>query len=370
MERISRLYPYRVLDSLQSLLEAIQTSSPHVIVPCDDGAVWQLHALHQARPELRTLIERSLGPASTFEIASNRADFMDIAGELGIRIPETRRVQSLPQLAEAFAALGNSAFLKLDKTTGGKGVRSVTSLDEAREAWESLRRAPDFLTACGRWLALHDAVALWNLQHRGEPRMTLQRFIDGRPANAMLACKEGRLLALTTVEVLSADIPTGAALAVRMIENKEIRHAAECIARRLQLSGFHGLDFMLEHKTGHAYLIELNPRCTQLGHLETPPSGDLAGAFARAFNNTPAPVDPPREPLAATTVLFFPQALSLSRYADYCYNAHIDVPWEEPGLVRELMRSDWRQRTLLGRLSYAMRSRERVPVFFIAPEPD
>ncbi|PYU61922.1 MAG: hypothetical protein DMG55_05910 [Acidobacteria bacterium] len=42
---------------------------------------------------------------------------------------------------------------------------------------------------------------------------------------------------------------------------------AEKMVRRLNLSVLHGLDWMLETYTGKPYLIEMNLRATQVGHL-------------------------------------------------------------------------------------------------------
>ena len=365
MDRISRIYPYRILDSVQSLFEAISASQPQVVIPCDDGAVWQLHELHRTRPELRPLIERSLGAPSSYEIAASRTDLMQIAKDLQIRIPATREIETMTDLVSWFSAPGASGVLKLDRTTGGKGVRTAFSLAEARQAYAALRKPTTVLTAWGRWLAIKDALALWNLQHRRQPNMIVQQFIEGQPANTMFACKDGKVLALVTVEVLCAESSTGAALAVRVIENDEIRCAAELITERLQLSGFHGLDFILEQETGHAWLLELNPRCTQLGHLHVEGNEDLAGAFCRAFVGTDSAQVP--APFSEKTIAFFPQALTMNCYSSFFQAVQLDVPWEEPRLVRELMRCDWRERRLLGRMFFAIRPRGRTPVDFEAP---
>jgi hypothetical protein len=71
---ISKIYPYRGLGSLRSLHEAITSARPDLIIPCGDDVVWQLHELHRTKPELRPLIERSLGAASGYEtVASERS---------------------------------------------------------------------------------------------------------------------------------------------------------------------------------------------------------------------------------------------------------------------------------------------------------
>ena len=51
---------------------------------------------------------------------------------------------------------------------------------------------------------------------------------------------------------------SGHATVVRRIAHREMVDATIKIARRLELSGFHGFDFMLAEHTNDAYLIELN----------------------------------------------------------------------------------------------------------------
>jgi len=313
-------------------------------------------------PELRLLIERSLGGPSGYEIVVRRAELMQIAEEMGIRTPRTRIIRSATDLREWFSGLGTSGVLKLDRTCGGKGVRIGHSLTEAEQALSMMRIPSTFMTAFGRWLLIHDALAFWKWKSYGQPAVTIQQFVAGRPANTLLACREGKVLAMVTVEVLFAQSTTGTALAVRLIENEEIRTAAERIAERLQLSGFHGLDFILEEETGHAYLIELNPRCTQLGHLRIAPEGDLAGVFCRSFSGATLPED--AEFVSQETIAFFPEALMSHPQCPYLRTAYVDAPWEEPRLVREMMRRDWRDRRPLARLYRAIRSPKHVAVNF------
>jgi biotin carboxylase len=102
--------------------------------------------------------------------------------------------------------------------------------------------------------------------------------------------------------------------------------AAEKTIRRLGLSGLHGFDFMLEANTGNAYLIEINARTTQVGHLTLGSGRDLPAALYSAVSN---------------------EALRLIA-------AYHDVPWQESELVRTCIQirpkrkswyleSDWTQ---------------------------
>jgi hypothetical protein len=360
------MYRYRGLDSIESLYEAIILAGPDLVVPCDDGVVWQLHELHRTKPELRPLIERSLGAATGYEVVAGRAELMQIAHELQVRTPETKEIRDRTDLRAWFSGpgltTGGSGVLKLDWTCGGKGVRIVRSLAEAERAMDVMRQPVTFMTALGRWLLIHDATAFWKWKNHRRPAFTLQQFVKGRPANAMLACREGQVLAMLTVEVLCAQSSMGTALVARPIENDEIRTAAERIAQRLQLSGFHGLDFMIEDGTGFAYLIELNPRCTQLGHLQIGTQGDLVGVLCGAFGSTRPPQDKRR--ISEETIAFFPEVLWSKPECSYLETAYVDIPWEEPRLVQELMRRDWRDRQFLARLYRAIRPPKQSAVVF------
>ena len=57
---ISRHFRYGGARSMAGLKAAIEAAGPDVIVPCDDGVVWQMHRLHAQVPALRPVIERSL----------------------------------------------------------------------------------------------------------------------------------------------------------------------------------------------------------------------------------------------------------------------------------------------------------------------
>lgn len=358
---ISKIYSYRGLDSLESLYEAITSAKPDFLVPCDDGVVWQLHELYRIKPELRALIERSLGAASGYETVACRAKLMQIAQELNIRVPQTKEINDANDLRAWFSMPGVSGVLKLDRTCGGKGVQFAHSLAEAEGALASMRQPVNILTALGRWLLIHDALAFWKWKNHRQPVFTLQQYISGRPANTMLVCHEGKVLAMVTVEVLYAQSSTGTALVVQLIENDEIKTSAERIAQRLGLSGFHGLDYMIEDGTGHAYLIELNPRCTQLGHLQTEMHGDLVGVFCDSFCN--ASVLQGR-PIYEETIAFFPEALFSNPECPFLNTSYVDIPWEEPRLVIEMMRGDWRDRRLLARLHRAIWPPKKTAVLF------
>jgi hypothetical protein len=135
----------------------------------------------------------------------------------------------------------------------------------------------------------------------------------------------------------------------------------------LQLSGFFGLDFMVD-QSGVPFLIELNPRCTQLGHFEFPHRASLAAVLAASLRGESPP--PPERPIRHRMIALFPQALAAGmRCRPYVSASYHDVPQDEPELVRELALRSWPQRQWRSRLYHSCtRIEPGEPVIFEALE--
>jgi hypothetical protein len=110
----------------------------------------------------------------------------------------------------------------------------------------------------------------------------------------------------------------------------------------LSASGFFGLDFIIENLSGEPYLIEMNPRCTQLGHLQFPDRADLAGALCERITGRCRPR--PQVPIRSHMIAFFPQAWKSSTRGDDWYSSFQEVPWEEKSLVEYLTHAPWPER--------------------------
>jgi len=356
---IDAIHRYRAFDSRASLADALDAAKPDIVIPCDDRVVWQLHELHERRPDLRPLIESSLGRASGHAISSQRERLLETAKSLGIRIPETQPVRSSDDLRAWFARDSARAVLKVDGTWGGSGVFFVDSAAAAEKQLANRKPRWALGAATKRLVVNRDPLALWTWRRKTEASVTIQKFVSGRPANAMIACWRGEVVGCVVVEVLSSQGFAGAGLVVRIVQNQEIMRAARLLAERLGLNGFHGLDFVIGADTGVAHLIEMNPRSTQLGHLSLPGQGDLAGAlYAKLAGKVR--VEPP-PPIDNDVVAFFPQALFAATPSQFTHRAHLDVPWDYPALTRELMRPLWPDRRWIARLYHYFRPHRVVP---------
>jgi hypothetical protein len=104
------------------------------------------------------------------------------------------------------------------------------------------------------------------------------------------------------------------------------------MVRRLNLSGLQGFDFMLETDTGSAYLIEINPRATQVGHLTLGSGRDLPAALYAAVSGEA--VHPAPKLTENDTIALFPQEWMRDPESAFLQSAYHDVPWEEPEVLR------------------------------------
>jgi len=137
--------------------------------------------------------------------------------------------------------------------------------------------------------------------------------------------------------VLKKGYSAGPATVLRLIEDVEMATAAEKMVRRLNLSGLHGFDFMLESETGNVYLIEINPRATQVGHLTLGSGRDLPAALYAAVSGEALKAAP--KVTENDTIALFPQEWVRDPASAFLRSGYHDVPWEEPELVRVCLRS-------------------------------
>ena len=200
---------YEGIFSLSSLRRAVRDCSPDIVIPCDDGVVLQLHAIHELDPSLRPVIERSLGPPENYSVVESRHQFLSAAVDLGIRVPRMRKIEKAEDLMAWHRDLGSASVLKVDGESGGNGVRISQSLDESVAAWRELHAPCSRATAWKRLIIDRDPLPLWLRRRQSSREVTVQEFIPGRPANSMLVCWRGELLSLVSVVVVAAEGPDG-----------------------------------------------------------------------------------------------------------------------------------------------------------------
>jgi predicted ATP-grasp superfamily ATP-dependent carboligase len=336
---VQQVHDYHGLMPLRSLARTIAAAKPDLVLPCDDTTSLHLHdlysqALRRGLPGSWTcsLIERSLGAPANFPILYQRTACMELAHGEGVRVPRSRVVTNTEDLKNWVAQTGFPGVLKSNRTSGGDGVCIVSTLEESERALRTLQAPPLFARAAKRALIDRDMALLRPSIVRQRHVVNAQEFVPGQEATSAIACWKGTVLASLHFEVLQRQHARGPSTVLRLIENAEMAAATEKMARRLELSGFHGFDFILQAQTGQAYLIEINPRVTQVGHLTLGPGRDLPAALYAAIT---AQVPRPAPKITENdTIALFPQEWMRNPASAFLRSGYHDVPWEEPEFVR------------------------------------
>jgi hypothetical protein len=330
---VSSRFSYRPLSPLVSLRTAMAASRPNLVIGCDDRAVTHLLQLYENAREgedapLAATIARSLGRPEIYARMISRHGFMTEARAMGIRVPDTIPVANAAELEEGLSALGLPAVLKADGSWGGEGVALVHNRHEARAAYIKLANPPSRLRSVARALRRRDQHYLLSAM-APEPRIiSLQQFIQGRPAASAFASWQGEIAGSLYYDVLVAEGTIGPPNVIRRIDDVEMAEASRKVAERFCLSGIHGMDFIRD-ATGAPYLIEINTRPTQGSTLAFGPGHDLPASLAACV----APVAGMRGAIPNDLVAFFPREWRRDPVSPYLKSAYHDVPWDDPAVL-------------------------------------
>lgn len=355
-------YRYNGNNPLGSLEAAITDFSPDIIIPACDRGVRYLHRLHdmamargEAGRKLASLIEYSLGDPAGYGVITHRFDLLDLARAEGVLVPETVQFRDdLDTNAWSHSPL-LPIILKADGTWGGRGVRISPTSESIRSDAMGLTQRPGPLKLFKSLILNRNRDWIICDWRSSTPSIIVQAIIKGRPANCAVVCWQGKVLAGIAVEVVSARGELGPSTVVEVVKGPEMMRAAERIASRLHLSGFFGLDFMIEDHSGAHYLIEMNPRCTPACSLALGEGRDLVSAFWSQISGRVVSARTPRT--GKSTIAFFPQAAAEEADASYTRlleSAYQDIPDEDPVLLREFL-CPWSERSLAGRMVDRMR---------------
>ena len=345
---VSHIYGYNGLRGTTSFTAAIAAALPDLIVPGDDLATQHLHTLYEqaqrkgnSGARICALIKRSLGAPENFRYLYARTKFIEIAQEEGILTPKTEVIGDATDLKKWLSHAGFPAVLKADRSSGGDGVRIVRTMEDAERAFQVLQAPPLIARAAKRALVDRNMTMVWPALLRRRSVVNAQSFVAGREATSAVACWRGQVVAALHFEVLKKLHPTGPATVLRLIDSADMSSAAEKMVRRLGLSGLVGFDFMLDAQTDRAYLIEINPRSTQVGHLALGSGRDLPAALYAAVSGQP--VAPAPKVTENDTIALFPLEWIRDSASAYLQTAYHDVPWDKPDLIRACVRARRKQ---------------------------
>jgi carbamoylphosphate synthase large subunit len=344
---IKRTLNFNGLNPLNSIQAAIESVAPDIVIPGDDRSVHLVHELHaralsEGRTNVATVIARSLGSPESFPVLSSRYEFLNVAREEGLHVPDTYAIREPSDLVRLKTSAAFPLVMKVDGTSAGRGVRIIHTPEGTDQFFQRARTAHATARTIKRLIVNRDRFFLRPWWLGSQPKVIAQSYVRGYPANCGVACWEGRVLAGINAEAVSAVSSTGPASVVRIISHPAMTLAAERIAKRLHLSGFFGLDFVVEEKTGTAYVIEINPRCTPLSHLRLGKGRDVVAALLREVSGQLI------EDLAETKnelIAYYPQAWHSK--SELLQSSFHDIPSSEPDYAQELLRLPWPDRSFM-----------------------
>jgi hypothetical protein len=320
---------------LGGILRAMDRWRPDIIIPADSEA-FRLLRFIAARPggpaRLRQVIDASLGAPLYRAAWGRRQEVQGLAAAAGIRIPPGRSVATVDD-ALAFASRhGYPVMLKLDDTDGGLGVAACANEEELRKAFGGL--PAEVASDPSRRQRLRGFLMrrLDGYPGRRAGGLSIQAYVAGTPAMSCFVARQGQVYAGLTATALQTAGPRAPSTVVRLAGNDEIGAATEAFARRVGFSGIGGLDFIVSHRDGRAYMTEFNPRPIPIFHLGARVGVDLAAGLREAWRGT-APRAPSRAAVEERVIPLFPQEWYRDPESEWLAACAEDIPLDDPMLL-------------------------------------
>ena len=226
-------------EYLHYLEQVLDRTGARVLITSSDGTI-ALIRRHRERLEQRVRIALAKEPA--LAIAINKRQTLEIAKQLGVRIPGAISVRTVGEVGAALREIGLPAVVKPVESWVGdehQGMRLVSQLvttpDEARRAVEKLTR--------------FGGTTLF------------QQFLSGRRESLTFLYANGEFYARFAQWGKRVNPPLGGASALgeSIALPPDITDQAERLVREIDLEGVSHIEFRRD-STGVAYLMEINPR--------------------------------------------------------------------------------------------------------------
>lgn len=297
-----------IAGSAADLLVCLESAAFRVV----QFIAWGAHTLAQTAPGAVALARTSIGGRTFCDLNTLRAQLPVLleAARLPV-LPQCTCAMLSDQDAERFARACDCQLII--KSEGGENGASVIRID-GEDAWRQIRTTAP---AGG---------------------VTLQRYVPGSVIRHSLIAWNGRVLAQFSAEQIHsrANHPFQAPTVVRLIQAPALREQATRLVISCALSGFVGLDFMVDPQTATPYLIDINPRVNSLTHLGALAGRDVCQALFDAMTGKPLHDEAPVTNTGAYASIF-PYEWLRDRHSPYLQSAASDTPWDDLGVLRQTL---------------------------------
>lgn len=291
-----------VIDSL------IDNFNPHLLLAGDDRAfllITQCAANGQIRPAARQLLERSIPAREILGKFHRESDFIANFTTLPCTPPPSVIQPTWPEIVQFAEEQGFPFLFKRDGYNAGYGISICDSMAQA-EALFSTMAGSHFL---------------------------IQRLIDGEPCQVIVSGFAGQASAAMGLRQIEACWKNGPSSVLQFLAHDLMLASARTIYEQCGLSGFAGIDFMLD-KQNRAWLLELNPRIVPAAHLGQLFGINLVGALIAAIKGAPYT---PVSPRTIDKVALFPNECIRNSSSTHLHENYHDVPWDDPGILKTII---------------------------------
>jgi len=320
------------------LARTVRAASPSLIIPCDERAVVCLQSIAREAERyrkygiddaVRSLIQHSLGATDRFDAMLLKTETAKLARSLGVLTPAAFTVATPDEALLQAETLGYPVYVKASFSWAGMGVVLCQDRADLRAALAAMTgQKPSALRGFARRLLMRD----W---YPKQVSIDVQKAIVGQPAMFCVSAKDGQALAGLGAVALQTTTPTGPSSIVEVgAPHPQMAVAAAKLIASFGASGILGFDFIIEAESGDAYFLECNPRPIPIAHLGPHVGVDLCDALAKAYRNGA----PSRVTATSTKVItLFPQEWTRAPEGLDTATTFVDVPWDDPDLLRAMV---------------------------------
>lgn len=318
-----------VFEWIKTLAGAVRAVEPELLLPGDDTALKLLMQLvleppavlrGEVQEELAALIVRSLGDPAHYATSVDKSRLFAWALEHGVPVAPGAAIDDEAGAVEVAEKVGYPVIVRPALGTAGAGVAVCDNVGALRAAIRAVPERTDWTPAGGK-------------------RAMVQRKLVGQIANHAAVAWRGREIAGFTREQLRAHpAPLGPGSVSRYAPNARIAAINTRLLAGLGVSGFVGVEYMIERATGEAYLIEINRRMVPATHTGRWAGVDLAAAFAAAVaeEEWQGPTDAPTG--TQLRLALFPQEWLRDPASRDLETLPTDAPWDDPRLFAAMLR--------------------------------
>ena len=318
----------RSLGWVQAFAAMVEATRPQLVIPCDDTAFRLMQHLVIAPPQtmqsvlhrqLVTLIVGSLGDPSHYRASVDKTLLSRAAEAAGVPVLPYAIISAVAEAERFVAVHGWPVVLKRSHSSAGDGVAICAGPDMLTHEFARLRRSQAL-----------------NLDDSDNDRLLVQAYIRGRTQYFAGTAWRGSLLCGYAVEKLAGE-SKGAASVVRYFHSDTLENSASKLVTAFGATGIFAPEYIVDERTGEAYLVEINRRVTPGTHRGGFIDVATGAAFFAALHGKPMTTRMRLDDGEERVFVSFPHEWLRDPESRYLRDYPVDVPWDEPELMEGML---------------------------------